>query len=72
MIDLTQLDKFTLGLAQQTVPGDHIGTVITPDNKLSEGIDSVQRHLPAPFLSLILFCLSNSCLVYSTSFLADI
>lgn len=53
MIDLTQLDKFTLGLAQQTVPGDHIGTVITPDNKLSEGIDSVQRHLPAPFLPLI-------------------
>lgn len=53
MIDLTQLDKFTVGMAQQTVPGDLRGRVITPDNKLSEGIDSVQRHLPAPFLPLV-------------------
>lgn len=31
----------------------HQNEVLTPDNKLSEGIDSVQRHMPAPWLPVV-------------------
>ena len=53
MINLTDQDKFMLNAAQQVVPGTDLTHNITPDNKLSEGIDSVERHLPAPWLPLV-------------------
>lgn len=53
---LDEQKQFMINAAQQGyVPGDLKEGYITPDNKLSEGIDSVQRHLPAPWLPAIRF-----------------
>lgn len=50
------VSKYMINAAQSYIPGPDDNTNhITPDNKLSEGIDSVQRHLPAPWLPLIRF-----------------
>lgn len=45
--------KYMINAAQAYVPGSHDDIHITPDNKLSEGIDSVQQHRPAPWLPTI-------------------
>ena len=54
---ITNLDdqsKYMLGVAQARMANNNIDTDhITPDNKLSEGIDSVERHMPAPWLPLV-------------------
>lgn len=55
LTDLYDQDKYLLGVAQAHAAGDHDSKPITPDNKLSEGIDSVERHMPAPWLPLVRF-----------------
>lgn len=45
--------KYMINSAQSYVPGDHDDLHVTPDNKLSEGIDSVQQHRPAPWLPAV-------------------
>lgn len=53
---ITSLDdqsKYMLGVAQARMSNNQDALHITPDNKLSEGIDSVERHMPAPWLPLV-------------------
>ena len=53
---ITSLDdqsKYMLGVAQSRMSNNQDALHITPDNKLSEGIDSVERHMPAPWLPLV-------------------
>ena len=54
---ITSLDdqsKYMLGVAQARMTNNNIDAMnVTPDNKLSEGIDSVERHMPAPWLPLV-------------------
>lgn len=53
---ITSLDdqtQYMLGVAQSRISNNMDHPHITPDNKLSEGIDSVERHMPAPWLPLV-------------------
>ena len=51
-----QKNDFLINAAQQVAENpDFTAMSMTPDNKLSEGIDSVGVHQPAPFLPLIRF-----------------
>ena len=53
MISLDDQSKYMLGVAQARMSNNQDALHITPDNKLSEGIDSVERHMPAPWLPLV-------------------
>lgn len=51
-----QKNDFLINAAQEVAQNpDFTAMSMTPDNKLSEGIDSVGVHQPAPFLPLIRF-----------------
>ena len=51
-----QTNKYLINAAQHVAQNpDFTAMNFTPDNKLSEGIDSVGVHQPAPFLPLIRF-----------------
>ena len=51
--NLDEQSKYMLGVAQARMSNNQDALHITPDNKLSEGIDSVERHMPAPWLPLV-------------------
>ena len=53
MLTLNDQDKYLVNQAQAFVRDTGFDISFTPDNKLSEGIDSVGRHMPAPWLPLI-------------------
>lgn len=53
MLTLNNQDKYLVNQAQAFVRDTGFDISFTPDNKLSEGIDSVGRHMPAPWLPLI-------------------
>lgn len=55
MVDLTNQDQFMLGRVTNYVSTPTNDRPITPDNKLSEGIDSVGQYLAAPWLPTVRF-----------------
>lgn len=53
MYNFTDAAQYAINAHQPFMPGPGTMTPQTPDNKLSEGIDSTQTHRPAPWLPLV-------------------
>lgn len=56
MYHFTDSSQYAINAAQNYMQNPHMDQLhITPDNKLSEGIDSVHSHQPAPWLPVVRF-----------------